>query len=110
MRKNMLSSESDKVHVSDSCFPVDQLDNTLSLESFVFEQERLATASLRPVREMVPILAQSTGSTLLQAVSIQVSGKIWGVLGGACHLKQLCTKRSSQTADVVPRSGMEEFH
>jgi len=41
----MLYSESDKAHASGSCFPVDQLDNALSLGSFLFEHQGLASAS-----------------------------------------------------------------
>lgn len=62
MQKNMLYTESDKAHVSDVCFLVDQLDNALSLGPFLFEQQGLATASLKPVRQMVPTSAQNSGS------------------------------------------------
>lgn len=63
MQKNMLYAESDKAHVSDSCFPIDRLHNALSLGSFLFEQQGLATASLKPGRQMVPRSAQNAGST-----------------------------------------------
>lgn len=106
----MLYSESEKAHVSDACFPVDQLDNAPSLGSFLFEQQGLATASLKPVRQTAPTSAQNAGSASLQAGSIPVPGKIWRLLGGPRQLKWLCTKHSLQTVVTVPRSGMEESH
>lgn len=46
----MLYSEPDKAHISDSRIPVDQIDKALSLGPFLFEQQGLATASLKPAK------------------------------------------------------------
>lgn len=97
MQKNMLYADSDKAHVSDSCFPVDHLDNALSLESFLFEQQRLAMSSPKSVRQMVLTSVQKAGSALLQAGSLRVPGKNWGLLGGPRRSMWLLIKHSSQS-------------
>lgn len=66
MQKNMLYVESDKAHISGSCFLADQLDNALSSVSFLFEQQELASASLKTVRQVVFISVRNAESTLLQ--------------------------------------------
>ena len=66
MQKNMLYVESDKAHISGSCFLADQLDNALSSVSFLFEQQELASASLKTVKQVVFISVRNAESTFPQ--------------------------------------------
>lgn len=67
-QKNMLYVESDKAHISASCFLADQLENAFSSGFFLFDQQDLASASasLKTVRQVMSISVQSAESTLLQ--------------------------------------------
>lgn len=67
-QKNMLYVESDKAHISGSCFLANQLENALSSGFLLFGQQELASASasLKTVRQVVFVSVQNAEGTLLQ--------------------------------------------